>query len=113
MDTWQDEQIKRMQVRFSYWVKNLLSDRCGMKKLGGNAPFREFIQSYAPADQGGYKESMSAYDTYHCWAATQYREKVCRYNLYPSLLQYVNCDISSMRHWQTNPGPRRRDLKAQ
>ncbi|KAJ8597379.1 ArfGap-domain-containing protein [Rhizopogon salebrosus TDB-379] len=57
MDTWQADQIKRMQ-------------------LGGNAPFRQFIESYTPSDQGGYKQGMSAYDTYHCWAASQYREKL-------------------------------------
>ncbi|KII95002.1 hypothetical protein PLICRDRAFT_33832 [Plicaturopsis crispa FD-325 SS-3] len=57
MDTWQDEQIRRM-------------------KLGGNAPFREFMRSYTPADQGGYKEGSSPYDTYTSWAATQYREKL-------------------------------------
>ncbi|KAF5387667.1 hypothetical protein D9615_000627 [Tricholomella constricta] len=57
MDTWQDEQIRRMQ-------------------LGGNAPFREFMQSYSPAEQGGYNEGLSPYDTYHCWAATQYRGKL-------------------------------------
>ncbi|KAG1755439.1 ArfGap-domain-containing protein [Suillus lakei] len=57
MDTWQADQIKRMQ-------------------LGGNAPFRQFIESYTPTDQGGYKQGTSAYDTYHCWAASQYREKL-------------------------------------
>lgn len=57
MDTWQDEQIRRMQ-------------------LGGNAPFREFMKSYSPAEQGGYNDGLSPYDTYHCWAATQYREKL-------------------------------------
>jgi len=57
MDTWQDEQIRRMQ-------------------LGGNAPFREFMKSYSPVQQGGYSEGLSPYDTYHCWAATQYREKL-------------------------------------
>ncbi|KAI0089060.1 hypothetical protein BDY19DRAFT_889752 [Irpex rosettiformis] len=56
MDTWQEEQIKRMQ-------------------LGGNKPFKDFMKSY-PADQSGYTEGMSAYDTYHSWAATQYREKL-------------------------------------
>lgn len=57
MDTWQDEQVKRMQ-------------------LGGNLSFKEFMKSYEPADQGGYNEAASAYDTYHCWAAAQYREKL-------------------------------------
>ncbi|KAH9943235.1 ArfGap-domain-containing protein [Epithele typhae] len=56
MDTWQEEQIKRMQ-------------------LGGNAPFREFIKSY-DSQTGGYKEGMSPYDTYHSWAASQYKEKL-------------------------------------
>ncbi|TFY58358.1 hypothetical protein EVJ58_g6466 [Rhodofomes roseus] len=56
MDTWHEEQIKRMQ-------------------LGGNAPFREFIQTY-PADTGGYTQGMNSYDTYHSWAASQYREKL-------------------------------------
>ncbi|KAJ3567570.1 hypothetical protein NP233_g6282 [Leucocoprinus birnbaumii] len=55
MDSWQDDQLKRME-------------------LGGNAPFREFMKSYDAS--GGYKEGASPYDTYHCWAATQYREKL-------------------------------------
>ncbi|EKM59301.1 uncharacterized protein PHACADRAFT_249704 [Phanerochaete carnosa HHB-10118-sp] len=55
MDTWHEEQIKRM-------------------KLGGNAPFKKSMQEY-PAD-GGWKDGMSSYDTYHTWAATQYREKL-------------------------------------
>lgn len=46
-------------------------------KLGGNGPFRDFMQSYEPIEQGGYKQGLSPYDTYHCWAAAQYREKVC------------------------------------
>lgn len=57
MDTWQEDQIRRMQ-------------------LGGNGPFLAFMQSYTPAEQGGYKEDMSVHDKYHCWAATQYREKL-------------------------------------
>ncbi|PPQ78220.1 hypothetical protein CVT25_015539 [Psilocybe cyanescens] len=57
MDTWQDEQIRRMQ-------------------LGGNLSFKEFMKSYEPADQGGYKPGATPYDTYHCWAAAQYREKL-------------------------------------
>ncbi|KAF5364332.1 hypothetical protein D9756_000183 [Leucocoprinus leucothites] len=55
MDSWQEDQLKRME-------------------LGGNAPFREFMKSYDAS--GGYKDGASAYDTYHCWAATQYREKL-------------------------------------
>jgi len=57
MDTWQDDQVRRMQ-------------------LGGNLPFKEFMKSYQPVDQGGFKEGASPYDTYHCWAAAQYREKL-------------------------------------
>jgi hypothetical protein len=45
-------------------------------KIGGNAPFVAFMQSYTPVEQGGYKEGMSVHDKYHSWAAAQYREKV-------------------------------------
>ncbi|KAF9448236.1 ArfGap-domain-containing protein [Macrolepiota fuliginosa MF-IS2] len=55
MDAWQEDQLRRMG-------------------LGGNAPFREFMKSYDPS--GGYKVGANPYDTYHCWAATQYREKL-------------------------------------
>ena len=51
------------------------------KKIGGNGPFLEFMQSYSPSEQGGYKEGMSIHDKYHCWAATQYREKVVTFQL--------------------------------
>ncbi|PBK69941.1 ArfGap-domain-containing protein [Armillaria solidipes] len=57
MDTWQDDQLKRMQ-------------------LGGNGPFREFMRGYRPVEQGGYSDSLSVHDTYHCWAASQYRQKL-------------------------------------
>ncbi|EJF62386.1 ArfGap-domain-containing protein [Dichomitus squalens LYAD-421 SS1] len=56
MDTWQEEQVKRMQI-------------------GGNAPFREFMRSYNP-QTSGWKEGISPYDTYHSWAASQYKEKL-------------------------------------
>lgn len=46
-------------------------------QLGGNLALKEFMKSYEPADQGGFKDGASPYDTYHCWAAAQYREKVC------------------------------------
>jgi len=46
------------------------------------------MQSYYPAEQGGYREGLSAYDTYHCWAATQYREKVC------SIVQIINVKVN-------------------
>ncbi|KAH8118723.1 ArfGap-domain-containing protein [Phellopilus nigrolimitatus] len=57
MDTWKEEQIRRM-------------------KLGGNAPFRTFMRNYSPPEQGGYTEGMSVHDKYHCWAASQYKEKL-------------------------------------
>ncbi|KAF8559174.1 ArfGap-domain-containing protein [Imleria badia] len=57
MDTWQSDQVKRMQ-------------------LGGNAPFKHFVQSYSPAAQGGYTDGMDPHPLYHSWAATQYREKL-------------------------------------
>ncbi|KAJ7682467.1 ArfGap-domain-containing protein [Mycena polygramma] len=57
MDTWQPDQLKRMQI-------------------GGNTAFKDFMKSYSPAEQGGYKEANSPYDIYHCWAASQYREKL-------------------------------------
>ncbi|KAK0461817.1 ArfGap-domain-containing protein [Desarmillaria tabescens] len=57
MDTWQDDQVKRMQ-------------------LGGNARFREFMRAYTPVEQGGYTDSLSVHDTYHCWAASQYKQKL-------------------------------------
>ncbi|KAH8830341.1 ArfGap-domain-containing protein [Flagelloscypha sp. PMI_526] len=56
MDTWQKDQITRME-------------------LGGNKPFKDFMKSYDPAT-GGFSETLSSYDTYHCWAATQYRESL-------------------------------------
>jgi hypothetical protein len=37
------------------------------------------MQSYTPAEQGGYKEGMSVHEKYHSWAAAQYREKVDSY----------------------------------
>lgn len=43
-------------------------------QIGGNAPFKKFMQEY-PAE-GGWKDGMSAYDTYHSWAAAQYRQKL-------------------------------------
>lgn len=45
-------------------------------QLGGNAPLQEFLLSYEPREQGGYSSDLSIHDKYHCWAATQYREKV-------------------------------------
>ncbi|KAJ7490272.1 ArfGap-domain-containing protein [Mycena galericulata] len=57
MDTWQPDQLKRMQI-------------------GGNTAFKTFMKAYSPAEQGGYKEGNSPYEVYHCWAASQYREKL-------------------------------------
>jgi ADP-ribosylation factor GTPase-activating protein 1 len=49
------------------------------------------MSSYHPPDQGGYKEGATPYDTYHCWAATQYREKV-RHISYISRRLHMNND---------------------
>ncbi|KAJ7094459.1 ArfGap-domain-containing protein [Mycena belliarum] len=57
MDTWQPDQLRRMQI-------------------GGNAAFKAFMAAYAPAEQGGYKAGAAPYEVYHCWAASQYREKL-------------------------------------
>ncbi|KAJ7044646.1 ArfGap-domain-containing protein [Mycena alexandri] len=57
MDTWQPDQLKRMQI-------------------GGNTAFKTFMTAYSPAEQGGYKATNSPHDIYHCWAASQYREKL-------------------------------------
>ncbi|KAH9927229.1 putative GTPase activating protein for Arf-domain-containing protein [Fomitopsis serialis] len=57
MDTWHEEQIKRMQV--SRWECSL----------------QEFMKTY-PTSTGGYTQDMNSYDTYHSWAASQYREKL-------------------------------------
>ncbi|KAF8622130.1 hypothetical protein AX15_007261 [Amanita polypyramis BW_CC] len=73
MDAWQDEQIKRMQVSTQFSRAAMILN---IIQLGGNAPFQEFMKSYTPVEQGGYKDGISVYDKYHCWAATQYREKL-------------------------------------
>ncbi|TFK20354.1 ARF GTPase activator [Coprinopsis marcescibilis] len=57
MDTWQDEQLRRMQ-------------------LGGNKPFKDFMNSYTPAEQGGYRPDSTVNEKYHSWAAAQYKEKL-------------------------------------
>ncbi|KIY49466.1 ArfGap-domain-containing protein [Fistulina hepatica ATCC 64428] len=57
MDTWQDEQFRRMD-------------------LGGNKAFKDFISSYMPVEQGGYYADMSTQDKYRCWAATEYKSKL-------------------------------------
>ncbi|KZS94110.1 ArfGap-domain-containing protein [Sistotremastrum niveocremeum HHB9708] len=57
------------------FVRSVTMDTWKPEELGGNAPFRAFLKEYSPPEQGGYKEGMEAYDLYHSWAATQYREK--------------------------------------
>ena len=52
------------------WSYSILTDI----QLGGNAPFKKFMKEY-PAE-GGWNDGMNPYDTYHSWAATQYRAKV-------------------------------------
>jgi ADP-ribosylation factor GTPase-activating protein 1 len=36
-----------------------------------------FMKDYRPAEQGGYRPGMSVSEKYNCWAAAQYKEKVC------------------------------------
>jgi hypothetical protein len=64
------------------------------------------MKSYQPVDQGGFKEGASPYDTYHCWAAAQYREKVCTIFLIVTLRLICSRQmvLSSMRHWQVEIG---------
>jgi len=78
-------------------------------QLGGNLPFKEFIKSYQPVDQGGFKEGASPYDTYHCWAAAQYREKVCiSSSLLPFLKIFLDFKLDAAlagRDWSTSAPP--------
>ncbi|KAG2013334.1 ARF GTPase activator [Coprinopsis cinerea AmutBmut pab1-1] len=53
MDTWQEDQLKRMQN-------------------GGNKLFKDFMASYP----GGPKSDASPHEKYHSWAASQYKEKL-------------------------------------
>ena len=76
MDTWQEDQVRRMEVRLPEFSPYDPSCFLMIVKIGGNAPFVAFMQSYTPVEQGGYKEGMSVHDKYHSWAAAQYREKV-------------------------------------
>ena len=41
------------------------------------------MKSY-DSQSGGYKEGMNPYDTYHSWAASQYKDKVRDAHLLPS-----------------------------
>ena len=34
-----------------------------------------FMKGYG--EQGGYREGMTVQEKYNCWAAAQYKEKVC------------------------------------
>ena len=76
MDTWQEDQLRRMKVSISDKLLWQCIQIYLILKLGGNEPFQTFMRNYTPAEEGGYKEGMDAYDKYHCWAASQYREKV-------------------------------------
>jgi ADP-ribosylation factor GTPase-activating protein 1 len=75
MDTWSEDQIKRMQVCNSRTYSKYDSNHVWQVKAGGNGPFKDFVRSY-PSDQGGYTEGMEPYATYHSWAATEYKAKV-------------------------------------
>jgi ADP-ribosylation factor GTPase-activating protein 1 len=75
MDTWYEDQVRRMKVGDRALLLHPFYFH-QVVKIGGNAPFVAFMQSYTPAEQGGYKEGMSIHEKYHSWAAAQYREKV-------------------------------------
>jgi ADP-ribosylation factor GTPase-activating protein 1 len=75
MDTWSEDQIRRMQVCRMLCLLNNAHNNIRQVKLGGNGPFKDFMKSY-PSDQGGYTEGMDPYSTYHSWAATEYKAKV-------------------------------------
>ena len=58
--------------------------------------------------EGGWKDGMSPYDTYHSWAATQYREKV---RMKPDVIYAIVLILgssSSMPNWPVNRGHHRR-----
>ncbi|KAG8218530.1 hypothetical protein J3R82DRAFT_4169 [Butyriboletus roseoflavus] len=90
MDTWQDDQLKRMQVCFPFTLPHR---HTSFSQLGGNAPFKDFVRSYSPPEQGGYSDGIDPHTLYHSWAATQYREKVGPFILHsPSVLSYHKLD---------------------
>ncbi|KEP54331.1 ADP-ribosylation factor GTPase-activating protein GCS1 [Rhizoctonia solani 123E] len=80
MDTWSAEQLSRMHI-------------------GGNGPFKTFLNEYEPKEAGGYREGMTLHDKYHCWAATQYREmlnaKIAGQSWTPSLPPEPNSSMNS------------------
>ncbi|KAL5530004.1 GCS1 [Sanghuangporus sanghuang] len=85
MDTWQEEQIRRM-------------------KLGGNAPFREFVKSYSPSESGGYRDGMGIQEKYQCWAAAQYKEKLdCELSGKPWSPSLPPLSFSSPQSGSTSP----------
>ena len=74
MDTWQEDQIRRMQVSPCSFPLVIHLQIVIHFQLGGNAPFNEFMKAYP--SEGGFTPGMSTHEKYHCWAASQYREKV-------------------------------------
>lgn len=90
----------------TYIPGSTLFTRLILLQLGGNAPCKEFLKEY-PAE-GGWKDGMSPYDTYHSWAATQYREKVCFLSLPRHHISYIT--ESSMPPWPGRTGRRQHRL---
>lgn len=97
MDTWQNDQLKRMQVRFPFTLPHR---HTSFSQLGGNAPFKDFIRSYPP-EHSGYTDGIHPHALYHSWAATQYREKVGRSSYIPAL---YSPGTSWIMPWRESPG---------
>lgn len=75
MDKWSDEQLKKMKVCRSSQSANKVIVKKSDHQLGGNEAFKQFMESYGAG--GGYSKGIGMQEKYNCWAATQYREKVC------------------------------------
>lgn len=78
MDNWQEDQLKRMEVRCYRLsrVPRIYETKIRTYQLGGNKRFKEFLEQYTPTSVGGYEPGMSKDDKYGCWAAEQYKGKV-------------------------------------
>lgn len=100
MDEWTEDQMKKMRVgRTNYlWEDSAANSRY---KISGNLPFMTFMKDYG--EQGGYKEGMTVVEKYNCWAAAQYKEKVCSHHLWDNATLIVAC--RSRQRFRAKNGP--------